>query len=1210
MSDVFDRKATMRVPGRARTTLITIGTVVGLIVLVLASLSLIVQMPSVQAALRSRIESALHTQLDREVEIGDVRLGVFLRSLDIRNIRIASGERLQDGVLAEIEGIELYPNLLDLLRFRIVLNRIVVHRPTVTLPQAEKEPATPPPDRPTSTPPSLPVAVPLGIQQIEVRDATLRGSGMQATVARLHADLHARAGAIGGTLKIDQTRIQVGTTPLFIQNLVLQAEVEGDDIQVTGLHISAPGADVAAHGRVLRFLADPAFDLTLKAHGGLDRLFPEGPPVRLQGDFSLEGKVAGPLADPSFTGRAALGTGRIEHIAMSGMSVAVQANRRELRLKELTLKTASGDLSGDVGVTWDKLRYDVALRGEAVDLAEVLRVTTGDAPVGGQATFRVQATGEGADLTKGKGQATLRVKEFHLSDHPKDRGTIQFVIEGQDGRAHIRQGEVELARTRLRTTGVVKLGGDVDLDVDMRFSKLEDFGRLLGTDPGDLAGRATLTGRLTGSVTDPVLRASLNWTEATLLDVVLDNVRGPLEVSFDRRTLTAPSLTVLRQELRGLFDVVLTLGSKPPDRKILLKYDLTLDIKGEAQGPLEELLGIFAKGSVPLSGPMRLKAKVHGTPATLTGDGVLALTDVLILDEPWEQGHVTVKLHLQKERVWLESVEVQRGQEKAAGRFEIDFDGNSQFDLSSSPLAIERLAPLQNSGLTGTVTVVSARGDGPIGRPRLDIMLKVADLAHRDVKVGDGQGTLTWDLSQDQLKGQLSIPERGYMFQPTITTKAPHPFEATLTLKRGDVASLLRIAGYSLPAHVSGVASGRIDVAGRLGEVPERVTVNLTAVQFDIQGHSFHTEGPTRLNFQEGKLTIAPVSLRGEGGTITVGGTIADEMDLKILGTTPTALATVLSPEVLEAKGMLEVDLGIQGSQELPRYRGTVRTPDSSVKLRVHPEPIEHLQGEVRLTETAVEATGLKARWGGGTIDATLHGRLEERGWGWQFQFDLEDARCERVLALDEEGKKDPVATGPLRARGGITVRGGADVLATLGGQVRLEAVKGVIHHSVPLENALRLINLSFLFDRGAQGKGLPYDELSATFDLENGIAKTEDSRLRSPVLRAATVGQIDLPQRAVDAQLAVHPLQLTDKVLTAVSDAPIIKQVGIGTLLFGRGRTVMVVTYRVQGSLADPEITRVPARAVDRGISGIFARTLELPADVFGGGGEAPAQE
>jgi len=78
----------MRLTARARKILITVGIVFGLILLVVASLSLVVRIPFIQAELRSRIESELYTQLDREVEIGDVRLGLFLRSLDIRNIRI------------------------------------------------------------------------------------------------------------------------------------------------------------------------------------------------------------------------------------------------------------------------------------------------------------------------------------------------------------------------------------------------------------------------------------------------------------------------------------------------------------------------------------------------------------------------------------------------------------------------------------------------------------------------------------------------------------------------------------------------------------------------------------------------------------------------------------------------------------------------------------------------------------------------------------------------------------------------------------------------------------------------------------------------------------------------------------------------------------------------------------------------------------------
>lgn len=1189
----------MRVSGRARKILLTIGIVVGVVLVLFVSLPLAVQIPSIQAQIRSRIQSELHTQLDREIEIGDVGLGLFLRSLEVRNIRIASGERLEDGVLAEIEAVEVYPSLADLLRLRIGLNRIVVRRPTVTLPQAEAKPTAPPTDRPSPAAPSMPVAVPLGIQDVEILDGSIRVSDTQVTVARLHANLQAPAGAIGGTLTIRQTMIQTGATPFLVHELVLKAGIEGEDIKVTEVHLSAQGADVEAQGRVFRFLSDSTIDLTLKTRSDLAKVFPEGPPVPLRGDFSLEGKIAGPLADPSFTGRATVGRGQIKDVALSGMTVGVEANRRDLHLKQLTLKTSSGDLAGDVTLAWDKLRYDVALRGERVDLTDVLRIATGDAPVGGQATIHVQATGEGTDLTKAKGQANLRVEGFHLGDD-KDRGHVTFVLDGRDGRVHVRQGEVELASTSLRTTGVVKLGGDLDLDVDMRFSKLVDFGRLLGADPGDVDGQATIKGRLTGPIADPTLRGTLEWTNATLLEVTFDSLRAPVEIAFARQTLDSPSMTVLRQELRADLKVRLILAPKPPDRKILLKYDLTLDIDGGIEGPLEELLGIFVQGSVPLAGPIHLKTEIRGTPDTLRGEGALTMTDAVIVDEPWQQVHATVKLELQKKKVWIEGLELQRDSEKVAGHFDIGFDGSSQFALSSNRLAIQRLAPLHDSGLTGTVTVVSAEGQGPIGHPRVDITFEVADLAHHDVNVGDGQGSLTWDLSQDRLTGQLSIPERGYSLRPNITTKAPHPYEATLTLEKGELGTLLRLVQGNVPAHVGGVASGRIDVAGRLGEVPERATVNFDAARLDIQEQTFQTEDPFRLTFEKGELTIVPVTLSGEASRITVGGTIGKQMDLKIAGAAPAALVTLVSPEVRDAKGVVDLDVTVQGPQLAPRYLGHIQTKDTSVALHAHPEPIKDLQGEIRLTANAVETDGLKAQWAGGKIDAKLRGKLEDQGWGWRFQVILEEARVERIFVNPEGEKKDPMATGPLRVSGDITAGGAADLLATIGGQVRFEAVDGVIQRTFSLEKALKLVNLSFLFERGPGGKGLPYTELSGTFNLENGIAKTKDWKLDSPVLQVVAVGQLDLPQQNVNALMVVQPLQLSDKVLRAVGDAPIIKQAGIGTLLFGRNRSFMVVTYRVHGSLSDPEVEKVPTKAVDKGVLGIFGRTLNLPADAL----------
>lgn len=1185
-----------------------IGVVAGVVLLVFVGLSLLIRLPPIQAGIRSRIETALSAHLDREVRVARVRLGFLFRSLDLLDVRIATHERLEDGVLVQVQAVEIFPKMANLVRLRLRIGRIALRHPRVKMPPLDDALKAPSPVQPAIPP------LPLGIEHVEVRDGSLtwHGAGVHIDVTGLDADVHAPVGTVALTLHIGQGTVRSGTIPFLLRDLVLKAALDQGDVRVEEARVTALGAGVQVTGTLAKVFTEPALDLTLGMHGTLDGLFPDTPPFPLRGTFRLDGTATGPLADPSFTGRARLGSGRIEDIAMSGMSVAVQANRRELRLEEFALQTASGDLTGNMTVIWDQLRYDLALHGEQVDLADVLRLATGEPPVGGQATIRVQAQGEGTDLTKTQGQAEVVVKEFHLVAHPRERGHIHIALEGRDGRVEVQRGEIELARTRLKAEGEVTLGGDVALGVDIRFSEIEDFGRLLGAVPGDVGGQAIIQGHLTGSVADPILRGTLEWSQATLLEVELDKVHGPLEVAFARRTLTAPSLTVLRQKLRGLLGVDLILAPKPPNRRTLLKYDLTLDVAGDVEGPVEDLVGIFVTGPVPLAGPMRLEARVHGTPETLTGQGALALTDVVILDEPWQQGHATVNLHVRQKKVRLAGIELQRGSETVAGAFEIHFDGNAKWEMQSNPLAVQRLALLQDSGLTGAVRIQSLTGEGPIGRPRVEAEIAIENLTYGDVGLGHGHGNLAWDGSQHRLTGLLFMPERGYALQAGLSTQPPHSYEAILTLDKGDLVSLLRsrILHEPLPAQMTWTGSGRIDVRGRLNEKwPEWATVDLETAQLDIQGQSFGSPDRTHLTFQDGQLTISSLALVGEGAQVTVGGTIGEEIDVTILGTAPLILAALVSPEVRDATGLLDLDVKIQGPQALPRYRGHARTKDSSVFFRVHPEPFEDLVGEIELTETSVETKGLQARWGGGPVSATLQGTRDEQGWGWHARFDLAEARLERILVITEGGGVKSMATGPLRAMGDITARGGTDLLSTLGGRVRFETVKGLIHHTFALKKALMLVNLSFLHE-GPRGEGLPYEKVTATFDLQDGIATTEDLDLDGPVLKAAAVGQLDLPYATIDGHLAVQPLQLTDTVIKAVSSAPIIKHTGIGTLLFGEKKSVMVISYRVSGPVTDPAVEKTATPTAQKGLGGVFERVLGLERGALAGDEQAPSEQ
>jgi hypothetical protein len=95
------------------------------------------------------------------------------------------------------------------------------------------------------------------------------------------------------------------------------------------------------------------------------------------------------------------------------------------------------------------------------------------------------------------------------------------------------------------------------------------------------------------------------------------------------------------------------------------------------------------------------------------------------------------------------------------------------------------------------------------------------------------------------------------MLQGVLAATGASPYEATLTLEKGDVGRLLRLAGYPLPDQAAGVGSGRIEIGGSLGtQRSQRATVDLETAQLDIRGRTFRTQGQTRLTFHEGKFTI------------------------------------------------------------------------------------------------------------------------------------------------------------------------------------------------------------------------------------------------------------------------------------------------------------------------------------------------------------------
>jgi uncharacterized protein (TIGR02099 family) len=157
---------------------------------------------------------------------------------------------------------------------------------------------------------------------------------------------------------------------------------------------------------------------------------------------------------------------------------------------------------------------------------------------------------------------------------------------------------------------------------------------------------------------------------------------------------------------------------------------------------------------------------------------------------------------------------------------------------------------------------------------------------------------------------------------------------------------------------------------------------------------------------------------------------------------------------------------------------------------------------------------------------------------------------------------------------------------ATLTGRLMMNLENGQILSVEPgaakllgvlsLQSLMRIATLDF---RGIAGEGLVFDELSATSTIENGIASTQDFRLKSPQVSATMKGSANIPRETQDLEVALVPrINATSASVAAAFVNPVL---GIGTLaaqlLFAdEFSKAFTQHYRVSGGWANPRVTKV----------------------------------
>jgi uncharacterized protein involved in outer membrane biogenesis len=217
----------------------------------------------------------------------------------------------------------------------------------------------------------------------------------------------------------------------------------------------------------------------------------------------------------------------------------------------------------------------------------------------------------------------------------------------------------------------------------------------------------------------------------------------------------------------------------------------------------------------------------------------------------------------------------------------------------------------------------------------------------------------------------------------------------------------------------------------------------------------------------------------------------------------------------------------------------------------------------------------------------------------FQVNFNLKNLSASELTQLLKARRE---VTGNFSMQGDITARGKNldEIKKTISGNARIESTEGSLRKFAVLSKIFSILNISQLLKfqlPDMVSGGMPYNRISGTFDLQNGVAETNDLFIDSDAMNISVIGRFDLAKEGLDLTVGVKPLQTVDKI---VSHIPI-----VGWVLTGDNKSLVTACFEAKGNWDSPQVRAIPVKAMAKGVFNIFKRVFQLPAKLITDTGE-----
>ncbi|MBF0171171.1 MAG: AsmA-like C-terminal domain-containing protein, partial [Nitrospinae bacterium] len=204
---------------------------------------------------------------------------------------------------------------------------------------------------------------------------------------------------------------------------------------------------------------------------------------------------------------------------------------------------------------------------------------------------------------------------------------------------------------------------------------------------------------------------------------------------------------------------------------------------------------------------------------------------------------------------------------------------------------------------------------------------------------------------------------------------------------------------------------------------------------------------------------------------------------------------------------------------------------------------------------------------------------------------DIRDLAIERYLT--EAAGSSQMIEGAFGLSGGYQARGYLfyDIMRSLSGEFSLSSGPGVIRRFAMLSKIFSLLNVSQYFRLKTPDlavDGMPFENVTGGFVLEQGVARTENLRVESEAIRLVGKGGYDIATGDVDMVVTAAPFVTIDRIVSAIPVA--------GYVLAGDEESFLASSFTVKGALGDPAVLAIPFESLAKGTLGILKRFITLP--------------